>query len=469
MQLSRRGWISRAAAGGALLVGLVLVLVILFGGSSGRTYHLIFENGGQLVSGNQVLVAGQEIGTVNSITLTDDRNADVSISVDEPLHEGTTAVIRATSLSGIANRYVSITPGPNNEPMLDEGATIERGNTTSIVDLDQLFNTFRPQTRKALQNVIKGQEQIYAGHTEGARRSYKYFEPALSTGRRLLDEITRDQRTFTQFLVTGSKALGAIADRHDELAALTQNANQALGAVANENESLDRVLVALPPTLRQANTTFVNLRATLDDLDPLVNAAKPATKHLTPFLRNLRQVSERGVPVVHDLSLAVNRQGPRNDLTDALRAQPRATHAADRAVPNAIEGLNASQPVISFARPYAPDLFAWISKFDQDASYYDASGHYVRVSTAEANPFTYCSGGPGDSPACAGHSPGSLEPIPPSQQFNGLDFGTFTRCPGGATQPIAGSNPFLDGGNLLSGGQGPNPKCNVDDVPPPAP
>ncbi len=458
MKVSRRGWISRAAAGGALFVGLVLVLVILFGGSSGRTYHLIFEDGGQLVSGNQVLVAGQEIGTVNSITLTDDRNADVSISVDEPLHEGTTAVIRATSLSGIANRYVSITPGPNNEPMLPDDATIERGNTTSIVDLDQLFDTFRPQTRKALSNVIKGQAQLYTGHTEGARRSYKYFEPALSTGRQLLDQVTRDQRTFTQFLVTGSKALGAIADRKQELSALTSNANQALGAVAQENTSLDRVLVALPPTLRQANTTFVNLRATLDDLTPLVNEAKPATKHLTPFLRNLRQVSERGVPVIHNLSQAINRPGPNNDITESLRAQPRATRAADKTVPNAIEGLNASQPVITFARPYSPDLFSWIAKFDQDASYYDSNGHYVRVSTAESNPFTYCTAGD-TNPVCAGHAPGSLEPIPLSQQFSDLQFGNFTRCPGGATQPIPNSNPFLDGGNL-------NGKCDPSDVPP---
>jgi phospholipid/cholesterol/gamma-HCH transport system substrate-binding protein len=454
----RRTWISRAAAGGALLVGFVLVLVILFGGSSGRTYHLIFENGGQLVSGNQVLVAGQQIGTVNSITLSDDRNADVSISVDEPLHEGTTAVIRATSLSGIANHYVSITPGPNNEPALPDEATIDRGNTTSIVDLDQLFNTFRPQTRKALENVIKGQAQLYTGHTEGARRSYKYFEPALSTGRRLLDEITRDQRTFTQFIVTGSKALGAIADRRNDLSALTQNANQALGAIANENTSLDRVLVALPPTLRQANTTFVNLRATLDDLTPLVNEAKPATKHLTPFLRNLRQVSERGLPVIHSLRLAINRPGKNNDLTESLRVQPRATRVANRAVPRAIEGLNASQPVISFTRPYSPDLFGWISKFDQDASYYDADGHYVRVSTAEANPFHYCTAGD-SNPVCAGHPAGSLEPIPLSQQFSGLQFGTFTRCPGGATQPISGSNPFLDGGSL-------NGKCNPNAVPP---
>ena len=39
-------------------------------------------------------------------------------------------------------------------------------------------------------------------------------------------------------------------------------------------------------------------------------------------------------------------------------------------------------------------------------------------------------------------------------------------CPGGATQPIPGSNPFTDDGNLLAGGQSPNPKCDVSDVPP---
>jgi phospholipid/cholesterol/gamma-HCH transport system substrate-binding protein len=458
VKVSRRAWISRAAAGGALLVGFVLVLVILFGGSSGRTYNLTFENGGQLVSGNQVLVAGQQIGTVNSITLTPNDNADVSISVDETLHEGTTAIIRATSLSGIANRYVAITPGPNNEPSLPDGATLATDNTTSIVDLDQLFNTLRPKTRKALQNVIKGSAQLYAGHTQGARRSYKYFEPSLSATRQVLDELTRDQRTFSQFFITGSKALGAIASRRNDLSALTSNLNQALGAIASQNQALDRTLVALPPFLRQANTTFVNLRATLDDLDPLVNAAKPATKNLTPFLTNLRQVSERGVPVIHNLSLAINRPGSNNDLTDSLRAQPRATRAADVAVPHAIEGLNASQPTISFARPYSPDLFGWISKFAQDASYYDANGHYVRVSTAEANPFHYCTAGD-TNPVCVGHSPGDLEPIPLSQQFDGLQFGNFTRCPGGATQPLAGSNPFLDGGNL-------NGKCDPSDVPP---
>jgi phospholipid/cholesterol/gamma-HCH transport system substrate-binding protein len=341
---------------------------------------------------------------------------------------------------------------------MPDGATLDGHNTTSIVDLDQLFDTFNPRTRQAIRNVIAGSGTIYAGHTEGARRTYKYFAPSLSSARRLFDEITRDDQTFTQFLVTGSRALGAVAERRNDLSALTQNANEALGAIARENSALSRTLVALPPTLRQANTTFVNLRATLDDLDPVVTATKQSTKNLTPFLRRLRQVSERGIPVIRDLSLAINRPGGTNDLTDALRAQPETERKARHAVPIAIQALNDSQPVVQFARPYSPDLFAWIQKFAGDSSFYDADGHYVRVSTAEANVFHYCRVGD-TNPVCVGHSPGDLEPIPVSQQFKDLDFGQFTRCPGGATQPIFGSNPFLDGGNL-------NGKCDPNDVPP---
>jgi phospholipid/cholesterol/gamma-HCH transport system substrate-binding protein len=465
----RRAWFARAITGGALLVGFVLVLVILFGGSSGHQYHLLFENGGQLVSGNQVLVAGQPIGGVDDVTLTDNGQAEVTISVDNPLHEGTTAVIRATSLSGIANRYVSITPGPNNAPALPGGATLAGDKTTSPVDLDQLWNTFRPRTRQALRNVIQGSGAVYAGHTHGAQQTYKYFAPSLSTTRRLFAELTSDSRAFSQFLVQGSQALGTIAQRRNDLSALTSNLNQALGAIASQNNALDRSLVAFPPALRQADTTFVNLRAALDDLTPLVNDFKPATKNLAPFLRKLRPVAERSVPVLHDLRLAISRSGKTNDLTDQLRELPGVENVASRQIPRAVGGLNASQPVIEFARPYMPDLMGFLSKFAEVTANYDASGHYARVSTAEANFFHYCAPGDTNSHCTGGGGPyttGQLAPIPPSDQFNDLTFGNFTRCPGGATQPIAGSNPFTDDGSLLTGGQPPNPKCDTSDVPP---
>ena len=52
--------IARGAAMVALLAGAVLVVyVLLAGGDGGHSYKLLFENGGQLVRGNEVLVGGQ--------------------------------------------------------------------------------------------------------------------------------------------------------------------------------------------------------------------------------------------------------------------------------------------------------------------------------------------------------------------------------------------------------------------------
>jgi len=450
-------WIARSAAGGALLVGFVLVLVVLFGSSSGHTYRLLFENGGQLVPGNEVLVAGQPIGKVDSVTLTDDAQAEVKVTVDQTLSEGTTAAIRATSLSGIANRYVSVTPGPNNAPAMADDSTLTGEKTTSPVDLDQLFNTFRPRTRTALQHVIQGFAATYAGHYAGARRTYKYFAPSLASARRLFAELTSDSKVFSEFLVQGSRTLHAVAARRNDLSALTANTNEALGAIASQNTALDRSLRLLPPTLRQANTTFVNLRATLDDLTPLVVEAKPATKDLAPFLRKLRPVATRAVPVFTDLRRAIDRQGNANDLTDALRAQPAVHHRASNAVPQAIRALNKSQPDLQFAEPYSPDLLAALTKLGEVTANYDANAHYARVSSADANLFHYCD--TSSDPLCTPtYALNELAPIPPALQFDSFPpFTTFTRCPGGATQPIPGSNPFLDS---LAG------KCDPSDVPP---
>ena len=96
-------------------------------------------------------VGGRRIGSVRKITLTDDNRARVRVEVEEPyapLREGTTATIRLTSLSGIANRYIALTPAPNSAKKLDDGATLPAGSTTDVVDLDQLFNTLDPGTRQ---------------------------------------------------------------------------------------------------------------------------------------------------------------------------------------------------------------------------------------------------------------------------------------------------------------------------------
>ena len=87
-----------------------------------------------------------------------------------------------------------------------------------------------------------------------------------------------------------------------------------------------------------------------------------------------------------------------------------------------------------------------LTRLGQFASYYDGNGHYVRVQPPGTNIFRWNSG------------THVLAPIPTPEQFADFDNGFFDRCPGAGTQPISGSNPFLDDGAL-------DGFCNPNDTP----
>jgi phospholipid/cholesterol/gamma-HCH transport system substrate-binding protein len=270
-----------------------------------------------------------------------------------------------------------------------------------------------------------------------ANQTYKYLSPALVATDRLLAELNLDQRVLADFLVNGASVVTAVGERRDDLSGLVSNSNEALGAIASQNRALDRALVALPPALRQANTTFFNLRLALDDLDPLVATSKTATKNLAPFLGQLRQVVKKSVPVLRDLRPALDRRGKSNDLADAAGDLAPLQSRASTAIPATVAAMQGGDDELQFLRPYAPDIAALLAGVTRAAGYYDADGHYLRASPAGMGIFRFTGG-----------APPNLDPIPVAQIFTDYGaFGTannqvFRRCPGGATQPIPGSNPF---------------------------
>ena len=442
---------ARIAAIVALAAAVIVLAVVLLSGGGGHKYTLIFQNAGQLVPENQVLIGGSPAGTVESIGLTDNNLAEVKVEVEQELHEGTTATIRATSLSGVANHYVSISPGPNSNPALKEGAELGLSSTTTPVDIDQFFNTFPPRVREALGEFIRGNAAIYSGEGKKANSSYKYFGTALNRAGAFAHELNADQRLLTRFIVSSAKLTTAIAGRGEQLSSAVSNADTAFNAIAGQTRAFDATLRELPPVLRQSNTTFVNLRAALGDLEPLVETAKPATKELAPFLSELRPVFQKLVPFTHDLKLIVHRPGKGNDAADLLATLPDVQELTSNAFPHAEAAVEAFQPNLNFIRAYTPDFFNAIGKFGQVAGYYDGNGHYVRAATAAQNLFRY------------NGSNGELEPIKKEQQYEpfGSSPHTHRRCPGGATQPASdGSNPWVGGGSVNSS------ECNPSDVPP---
>ncbi len=437
----------------ALAIGVVVLAVVLLGGGGGYKYTLVFQNAGQLVPDNQVLIGGSPVGTVESIDLSEDNLAEVHVEVEQQLHEGTTAVIRATSLSGVANHYVSISPGPNSSPALEGGATLGLSATTTPVDIDQLFNTFPPSVRKGLADFIKGNSAVYAGQGKAANESFKYFGPALNRAGAFAGELNADQRLLERFVVSSSKLVTAVAGRGEQLSSAIANADTAFSAIAGENVALDRSLQRLPPVLRQSNTTFVNLRAALGDLEPLVETAKPATRDLAPWLAELRPIFQKLVPFTRNLRLAVAKPGKGNDAGELLEVLPTVQERASKAFPHSEAAIAAFQPNLNFIRAYTPDLFNAAGKLAAVSGYYDGNGHYVRASPSAQNLF---------APA-----EGALKPITRGEQFGafGSEATAKRRCPGGATQKAAdGSNPYV---NPPFGGSSVSPsECNPSDVPP---
>jgi len=445
----------RVAVVAALAAAVIALAIVIFGSDDGYEYELLFQNAAQLVTDNQVLIGGQPAGSVESIELTDDNLASIRISLDQQLHEGSTAVIRATSLSGVANHYVSISPGPNSNKELGDGDVLGLGSTTTAVDLDQFFNTFPPSVRRGLSQFIRGNAQWYAGRGEDGNRAYKFFGPGLNRAAAFAGELNADQRLFERFVVSSSKLATVVARRGNELSSAISNASTAFDAIARENVALSRSLDLVPQVFRQGSTTFVNLRAALDDVEPLIDEFKPITDDFAPFLRDLRPVLSRAVPVFENLSLTVRRKGFANDTAELLATLPAVEKRASRTFPHAEEGIAAFQPNLNFARAYTPDIFNGFGKIGQASGYYDANGHYARIQFPNLNIFDY------------DEEDGELDPIPVSEQYNvfGGDAPVKRRCPGGGTQSAPdGSNPFTE---PPFAGSGVTPSdCNPNDAPP---
>ncbi len=429
----------RILAVGALGLVVLIVAYLVFAGGSGADYKLEFSEADQLVPGDLVEVGGVPVGSVQSIELTRDFKAIVTIHVASslvPLHQGTVAQVRVPSLTSVANRYIVLTLGPNSNAIYPAGATLPASATREVTDLDQLFNTLNPKTRKGLQGFIQGSAEQYEGQGPNLNAEIEYFPPALSSTTHFFSELVRDQPIFTSFLVETAKAVTTIGARKEQLADLIENQNTTFQAIGSEQAALARGLKELPVALNQGNHTFSELPATLAALSLLVKESRPTTKSLTTLFERLRPLLITATPVVHNFSQVFSKPGPNNDLTDLARALPALAKQLTTASPISVTALQESVPITAVFGPYSPDLAGTLRTFGEGAAYYDADGHYVHVTPV--------------LPDFALGENNTLKPVSPQQALEGLKSGQLRRCPGAGTQPAAdGSSPFVDG-ELLS-------------------
>ncbi len=434
--MERSNIIARVAAGAAIAVAVVVVVVLLLRGASPYTVKADFISASQLVKGNNVQVSGAPAGTVQDITLTPNGQAQITMKIDSPyapLKKGTRAIVRQASLSGEANRYVDLQLGSGTGKNIPNGGTISSEQTESSVDLDQLFDLLGPRERAAARKDITGFAETYAGRADMANRAFHYLTPELASSSRLFSEVNRDSGSLRRFIDESSRLFSDVAERNTDVTGLVDHLATVNSALAAQRADVQASIHQLPSFMRKANTTFVNLRATLDDLDPLVASSKPVVRKLRPFFAQLRPFAAEAVPTVRDLSTTIQQPGDANDLIDLLEVQPPLDKIANGPVrvhgktrrgafPESIDAFQQGGQELAFARPYAPDLTGWFDDFSRSGQY-DALGGFSRAGLA-LSALTF-------SPLLP---TGGILPVPPILRqkvfLANVDTKRNSRCPG---------------------------------------
>ncbi|HEX6391642.1 MAG TPA: MlaD family protein, partial [Solirubrobacteraceae bacterium] len=412
-----------------------------------------FATASGMVKGNQVTSGGRVVGTVESIDLLPDGEAELELKLDDtiaPLREGTQATLRLASLSSVAGRFVelrvpSARPGAREQTIAD-GGVIPSVSTSSAVDVDELFSLFDERARKGLRNVIRGFGTSYEGRGKEYNAGWQYLDPSLRAAQMLFAEVNRDTPLLERFVVASSKLMTDLAERDNDISALVDRWATTTGAIAAEERSLSDAIAQLPDFMRRANTTFVNLRAFLDDADPLVEESLPVTPKLRRVLAELRPLARNARPVVSDLADAIQRKGKHNDLIELGHATlplrevsvgPVRDNGAERpgSLPTSQKAFAGGRPHWAFFRPYSVDFTGWLDDFSHSGAY-DANGSASR-NVLSVNAFALVNG--------------LLQPIPPALRNPIFDAVATrdqrNRCPGSAERPAKdGSNPISSAG-----------------------
>lgn len=293
----------------AVLAGAFCGLGLSFGGSS-HEFIARFANVNGLVSGNEVRIAGIEVGSVSSLQVgvdprTGNQYAQVALSVDDahwPLHKGTRIAVRPKGV--LSNVFVEVEPGSPGSPALGDHPFFDIDQTSSPVNLDELSNIFDPSVRTSIRTQL--QEGVIVLGGTGISDLNNTLHNA--------NPLTSDAVPVTAVLAQRSPELdrlngefdtitGELAREDSNLRGLIENGNVFLHALADRQTQLQETLVHAAGTLTTLDQSLRgeegNLRTFFQKGPQALNQAKTAFELLTPLIANVN-------PHIPDLEILLN-------------------------------------------------------------------------------------------------------------------------------------------------------------------
>jgi phospholipid/cholesterol/gamma-HCH transport system substrate-binding protein len=247
-----------------IVLGIVISNRTLGGSPVG--FKANFADVTDLITGNDVRLAGVRVGTVNSIkvvTLDGKNYAQVGFSVDKDVAAEAmtnTTQVRVEYLNLVGQRYVNLVPTPGGTVPQDPKSIIAVTRTRPAVDLTALFNGFKPLFRALTPQDVN----------TFALEIIKTLQGEGGTVQSLLTQTA----SLTNTVASRDAVIGHVIDNLVTVLSTVQQRNQGL------NETIDQLQRLVSGLAGDRNT----ISASLSNIDNLANSSSQLINGIRPYL-----------------------------------------------------------------------------------------------------------------------------------------------------------------------------------------
>ena len=366
--------------------GLLVYLWTTFGGPTplapeSYRFKALYPDATQLIAQTDVRISGVDVGRVTAVTQ-EGEVAEAEIELDAehaPIPAETRTLLRRKTLLG--EPFIELIPPTEDErsgEMLPEDGQLPTGQVEHAVDLDEVLRALDRPTRRELRLVLGELARGVGDQGEELNSAIGNLAPVAEGGADLF-EILNSQKRATQTLVRDSgEVLQALSERRGALSSLVESGASVLDATASRDRELTETVELLPPLLAELRPTLELSRELAVDAGPFLDELGPASKLLPGTLRDLHALAP-------DLRATFQELGPL--LHRAPTGIPALTSTLAAARPLMRESLPALQeliPAIEYLLPYHRELAAWQAKLGlaTQSSAVDAGGttrHILRT------------------------------------------------------------------------------------------
>jgi phospholipid/cholesterol/gamma-HCH transport system substrate-binding protein len=376
----RRGMPVNPKIVGAVLLSTFLVALafafVSHAGLPGRHYRYATaafdEVPASLRPGSDVRVDGVRIGQVHSVSY---KGGEARVTFQLPggteVHRDATAKIR--NRSALGQKYVDVDLGTAGAGPL--GSTVlNKNQTVSLVELDQVLDALDPPTRAALASAVRELGGGIATHGRDLNDLIAASPDLLGDLGTTSAALSDPKARLVAFLQAAERLGARFTGRQAELEALVGHLGDTLAAVAADGgrplqsslEQAPGTLQALTPALRDLAGAAASTGAAARDLGPAAAALGAATpdlrgalREIVPTLRALPGVNGLAAPALGALATTLNDARP---LAPAVR-----------------RGINLLSLPLEVLAPYAAELDLAADGLRDTTSGTDAGGNFLRI------------------------------------------------------------------------------------------